>query len=140
MLSTLDSATNYVALSNSKTTTRIRGKPLILSTKGRSIPPYTAPYHPSNQMTTIHQLKRKPRPLKKTYSPTEPYTATRDDEEDGSIRYVIYDERPESYRFVCSVSDDYGQHPYCKHDAEQIVRGLNLLVQYGKENLPKIKE
>jgi hypothetical protein len=91
-------------------------------------------------MNNIVRLKRKPRPLKKTYSPTEPYVVHREDQDDGSITYEIYDERPNSCRFVCGLSDDFGQHPYAKHDAEQIVRGLNLLVQYGKEQLPTVRD
>lgn len=91
-------------------------------------------------MNNVIRIKRKPRPLKKTYSPTEPYTVTRWDEEDGSIHYDICDERPDYYRHVCTVSDYEGQNPYAKHDAEQIVRGLNLLVQYGKETLPQVKD
>lgn len=91
-------------------------------------------------MNNVVRLKRKPRPLKRTYSTTAPYAVERQDQEDGSITYEIYDERPESYRFVCAVSDDVGQNPYAKHDAEQIARGLNLLVQYGKEILPSVRD
>lgn len=87
-------------------------------------------------MGNVVKIKRKVRPLTKTYQPEAPYTVTRDDEEDGSIRYVIFDERPESYRFVCSTNDDGGADPFAKHDAEQIARGLNLLVQYGMEQAP----
>jgi len=90
-------------------------------------------------MSNVVRLKRKPRPLQKTYSPTAPYVVERQDQDDGSITYEVYDERPESYRFVCGVSDDQGGNPYAKHDAEQIARGLNLLVQYGKETLPSVK-
>ena len=36
--------------------------------------------------------------------------------------------------------DDEGRAGYAKHDAEQIARGLNLLVQYGKEALPNVKD
>ncbi len=95
-------------------------------------------------MGDIVRIKRKARPLTKTYQPSAPYTVTRDDEDDGSIRYVIFDERPESYRFVCSTCDDAGRFddgeaehlgrpPTAKQDAEMIARGLNLLVQYGLE-------
>ena len=91
-------------------------------------------------MNNVVRLRRKPRPLQKTYQPDAPYVATRQDQDDGSIVYEIYDERPDSYRFVCGFSDDYGQNPYAKHDAEQIARGLNLLVQFGKEILPKIRD
>lgn len=91
-------------------------------------------------MGTVVKIKRKVRPLTKTYSPAAPYVANRQDHDDGSITYEVYDERPDSYRFVCGVSDDCGQNPYARHDAEQIARGLNLLVQYGKEILPKVRE
>jgi hypothetical protein len=33
-----------------------------------------------------------------------------------------------------------GTNAYAKHDAEQIARGLNLLVQYGKEQLPNVRK
>lgn len=89
-------------------------------------------------MSKVVQLKRKPRPLKKRYQPTSPYVVQREDQEGGAIAYNIFDERPDSYRFVCSISDDYNR--YAKHDAEQVVRGLNLLVQCGKETLPSVKE
>ena len=91
-------------------------------------------------MNNVIKLKRKPRPLRKTYSPIAPYVAMRQDQDDGSITYEIVDERPESYRLLCIVSDDCGQNAYAKHDAEQIVRGLNMLVQYGKEQLPNVRE
>lgn len=84
-------------------------------------------------MDNVVKIKRKVRPLTKTYQPDAPYVVTRDDEEDGSIRYVIFDERPDSYRFVCATNDNGGTDPSAKHDAEQIARGLNLLVQYGLE-------
>ena len=58
------------------------------------------------------------------------------DEEDGTIRFEVFDERPDSYRFICATDDGGGTNPYAKHDAELIARGLNLLVQYGMERLP----
>ena len=91
-------------------------------------------------MGNVVKIKRKPRPLQKTYSPTAPYVVHREDCEGGSITYEIYDERPGSYRFVCGVSDDCGGNPYAKHDAEQMVRGLNLMVQFGKEILPNVRD
>ena len=91
-------------------------------------------------MSNVVRLPRKVRPLKKTYQPDAPYVVTREDQDDGSISFLIYDERPDSYRFVCGTSDDMGGNAYAKHDAEQIVRGLNLLVQYGKEILPSVRE
>jgi len=91
-------------------------------------------------MNNVIPLKRKPRPLRKTHQPNAPYVVERVDHDGGNISYDILDERPESYRFVCATSDDMGANPYAKHDAEQIVRGLNLLVQYGKEKLPTVRE
>ena len=91
-------------------------------------------------MAEIVRLKRKPRPLTKTYQPNAPYVVRCEDQDYGSITYEIYDERPGSYRLVGSTSDDCGGNPYAKHDAEQIVRGLNLLVQYGKEALPAVRD
>ena len=82
-------------------------------------------------MGTATKIKRKPRPLPKTYQPAAPYVVTREDEDDGSIRYVIFDERPESYRFVCATNDDAGANPEARADADLIARGLNMLVQYG---------
>lgn len=83
----------------------------------------------------VIKLKRKIRPLQKTYQPLSPYVVERNDQEDGSITYDIVDERPESYRFICGVSEH--DNNIAKHDAEQIARGLNLLVQLGKEQLPE---
>ena len=91
-------------------------------------------------MAEIVKLKRRVRPLKKTYQPDAPYVANRHDQDDGSINYEIFDERPNSYRFICDVSDECGTNPWAKFDAEQIARGLNLLVQYGLERLPNVRE
>lgn len=85
-------------------------------------------------MGTVTKIRRKARPLSKTYQPTAPYSVQREDEDDGSIRFEIFDERPESYRFVCATNDDAGGNPSAKRDAEMIARGLNLLVQYGLED------
>ena len=90
-------------------------------------------------MTNIVKMPRKVRPLRKTYQPNAPYAVERSDD-DYSIRYEIMDERPESYRIVCFVDDDGGRSGYAKHDAEQIARALNLMVQYGKETLPNVRE
>jgi hypothetical protein len=91
-------------------------------------------------MSNIVKLKRKPRPLRKTYSPTAPYVVEREDQDYGAIIYEVVDERPGSYRTVCYTDDDSGGNAYAKHDAEQIARGLNLLVQYGKETLPAVRD
>lgn len=91
-------------------------------------------------MAAVVKFPRKVKPLRKTYRPDAPYVVTRQDQDDGSITFEVFDERPDSYRFVCGVSDDVGGNPYAKHDADQIARGLNLLVQYGLETLPSVKE
>lgn len=91
-------------------------------------------------MGDVIKLKRKPRPLRKTYQPLSPYEVEREDWDDGSISYEVYDVRPDTYRFVCAISDDHGRNPYAKFDAEQIARGLNFLLQCGKETLPKVKD
>lgn len=85
-------------------------------------------------MSNVHQIRRRVRPLKKTYRPDAPYVVHREDCDDGAIRYEIFDERPDSYRYVCATDDDGGRNPDAKADAEKIVRGLNMLVQYGLEN------
>ena len=82
-------------------------------------------------MDNVVRIKRKVRPLTKTYQPDAPYVVEREDQDDGSIRYMVFDHRPDSYRFVCSTNDDGGTDADAKQDAELIVRGLNMLVQYG---------
>ena len=90
-------------------------------------------------MNNVVRLPRKVRPLRATYQPDAPYAVTREDQDDGSISFFVFDERPDSYRFVCGTSDDCGTNPYAKFYAEQIARGLNLLVQYGMEQLPSVR-
>lgn len=89
-------------------------------------------------MDNVVKIKRKVRPLRATYQPDAPYVVEREDQDDGSIRYMVFDHRPDTYRFVCSTNDDCGADPSAKHDAEQIARGLNLLVQHGLEKAPLI--
>jgi hypothetical protein len=91
-------------------------------------------------VSNIIQLRRRPRPLRKTYSATAPYEVERQDEDDGAITYLVADMRPESYRTVSYTTDMAGVNPYAKHDAEQIARGLNMLVQYGMEKLPNVRD
>lgn len=91
-------------------------------------------------MSNVVKLKRKPRPLRATYQPMAPYEVEREDWDNGTIAFHVVDMRPETYRTVCTTNDDGGHDGYAKFDAEQIVRGLNLLVQYGKETLPKVKD
>ncbi|HMI56397.1 MAG TPA: hypothetical protein VK494_09430 [Gemmatimonadaceae bacterium] len=88
-------------------------------------------------MSNVIRLQRRPRPLRKTYNPMSPYEVEREDQEDGTISFHVADVRPDSYRTVSSCND-WG-NPYAKHDAEQIARGLNMLVQYGMETLPNVK-
>ena len=66
--------------------------------------------------------------LKKTYSTTHPYVVERQDWEDGSISYEIWDHRPETYRRLCSVYEDPGmKRGQTKQDAELIIRALNFM-------------
>jgi hypothetical protein len=88
----------------------------------------------------IVRLKRKPRPLTATYQPNAPYVVEREDADDGSIHYQISDTRPGSFRYIGSTVDSCGDNPYAKHDAEQIAKGLNMLVQYGLETLPAVRD
>lgn len=90
---------------------------------------------------TVVKLKRKPRPLKRTFNPTAPYVVERHDQEDGSITYEVWDYRPESYRRICSINE-YNDSSYgtAKWDAENTVAALNLRVQYGMEKLPVFKD
>lgn len=72
------------------------------------------------------------RPLQKTYSTTHPYVIHRhdsgEDEDDDIIGYEIWDERPESFRRLCTVYEDPGEdRADAKRDAELIVRALNLM-------------
>jgi hypothetical protein len=85
-------------------------------------------------------IKRKPRPLRKAFQPNAPYVVEREDDEHG-IRYMVVDQRPDSYREVCALTDWEEQpDPWAKWNAEQIAQGLNLLVAYRLETLPKVKE
>lgn len=91
-------------------------------------------------MSNVLTFKRRVRPLRATYQPDAPYVVEREDQDDGSIMYWVSDMRPETYRTVAFTNDDQGRNGYAKHDADQIARGLNLLVQFGKEKLPKVRD
>lgn len=91
-------------------------------------------------MNNVIRLPLRPRPLRKTYQPKAPYEVEREDQDDGSITYWVADMRPDTYRTVAFANDDLGRNGYAKHDAEAIARGLNLLVQYGMEKLPNVKD
>lgn len=91
-------------------------------------------------MNNVIKIPRRPLPLRKTYQPLSPYEVEREDQDDGSISFWVADMRPETYRTVAHTNDDCGGNPYAKFDAEQIARGLNMLVQYDLETLPKVKD
>lgn len=80
---------------------------------------------------SIIPLKRKPRPLRKTFKPSAPFEVEREDLDNGSITYHVVDMRPSSYMTICSSNDDCGRDPFAKHYAEEIARGLNLLTTYN---------
>jgi len=89
-------------------------------------------------VSNVIHLPKRVRPLRKTYQPGAPYEVEREDADSGEIYYHVVDMRPDSYRTVCSKGDDRGHDPFAKHDATEVARGLNLLVQYGLEtNMPK---
>lgn len=76
------------------------------------------------------------KPLRKTYSTTHPYILERHDQDNGSISYEIWDQRPDTYRRLCCLNewDDGGSEnasgqelSTAKADAELIVRALNLM-------------
>jgi hypothetical protein len=89
-------------------------------------------------MSNVVRIKRKPRPLRKTYSPAAPFVVNRQDQEDGSIQYEIWDERPDSYRRLCTVSEDYcddsedgdPDRGQSMKDADLIMRALNFMHGY----------
>jgi hypothetical protein len=81
-------------------------------------------------------MTTKARPLQKRYSPLRPYVVQRHDQDDGSIYYEIWDERPESYRRLCVIeedaNDDYDEpctdRGQAKRDADLIAKALNGLI------------
>lgn len=85
----------------------------------------------------VVRLPRKPRPLRKTYDPARPFVVERHDEDDGAINYEIWDHRPDTYRRLCTVTEDpvEDEEP-CEdrgramRDADLIVRALNFLHGY----------
>lgn len=91
-------------------------------------------------MSNVIKFRKKPRPLRKTYQPNAPYEVEREDQDDGTITYYVTDVRPDTFRDIAYCNDDQGRNPYAKWDAEQIAKGMNMLVQYGLEKLPNVKE
>lgn len=81
--------------------------------------------------------KAKVTPLRKKYYVLRPFVVERQDQEDGSIHYEIWDHRPDSYRRVCTVCEDYcddiddcdPDRGQAKKDADMIVRALNATVR-----------
>lgn len=81
------------------------------------------------------------RPLRKTYDAANPFVVERHDNDDGSIVYEIWDQRPDSYRRLGVCSEDYvgdepdGDEPtrgQTKKDADMIVMALNMV--YGQRD------
>lgn len=89
-------------------------------------------------MTNVIRIKRKPRPLQKTYDPAKPFVVNRQDQEDGSIQYEIWDERQDSYRRLCVAAEDYNDDSedgdpdrgQAMKDADLIARALNFMHGY----------
>jgi hypothetical protein len=75
------------------------------------------------------------RPLSRSYDPKNPFVVERHDQEDGSIHYEIWDERPDTYRRLCTVTEDYNDDSedgspdrgQSKKDADMIVTALNMV-------------
>lgn len=83
-------------------------------------------------MNNILPLKRKPRPLRKTYDPNAPYIVVKqdNDDEENTITYEVMDSRPDTYRIVCFVHEDPEERGQAKQDAELIAHALNFHHQY----------
>ena len=78
------------------------------------------------------------RPLDKSYDPANPFEVQRQDQEDGSIVYEIWDRRPDTYRRLCVCAEDYceddddldpSDRGQTKKDADMIATALNMV--YG---------
>lgn len=71
------------------------------------------------------------RPLRARYNPDAPYVVERHDDEEGGIQYEIIDKRPDSYRRLCTISDEFSStRAQAKRDADMIVKALNALHQH----------
>ena len=85
------------------------------------------------------------RPLSKTYDPAYPFVVERQDQEDGSIVYEIWDHRPDTYRRVCICAEDYCDEDVdlgtdrgqSKTDADMIATALNMM--FGKREFRSAK-
>lgn len=87
----------------------------------------------------VVRIKRKPRPLQKTWNPAHPFVVERHDQEDGSITYEVWDHRPDTYRRLCSLNewndggkedDEERELNTAKDDADLIARALNFMNGY----------
>lgn len=86
-----------------------------------------------------------PRPLRKTYDPINPFVVERRDEDDGSIQYEVMDYRPDTYRRVCVVAEDYNDDAedgspdrgQSKKDADMIATALNMV--FGQREFKSAK-
>lgn len=90
-------------------------------------------------MTNVVHLKRKVRPLKKTYDPNRPFVIERHDKDDGSIEYEIWDYRPDTYHRLCTIAeepvdDDFDQEDrgQALRDATMVCAALNMYRDLGK--------
>lgn len=73
-------------------------------------------------------MAKKPaiRPLRATYNPDAPYVVERHEDEEGGIQYEIIDKRPDTYRRLCTISDEFSvTRAQAKRDADMIVCALN---------------
>ncbi|ARQ01919.1 hypothetical protein [Pseudorhodoplanes sinuspersici] len=85
-----------------------------------------APGCTATEIWDRQENRRAIRPLRATYNPDAPYVVDRHDEEDGGIHYEIFDKRPDTYRRLCTISDEFSlSRGQAKKDAEMIVRALN---------------
>lgn len=86
----------------------------------------------------VVRMKRKPRPLKKRYDSAMPFVVERHDQDDGSIHYEIWDHRPDTYRRLCTVTEDpvedceepNDDRGRAMRDADLIARALNFMNGY----------
>lgn len=85
------------------------------------------------------------RPLRTTYDPANPFEVQRQDQEDGSIVYEIWDRRPDTCRRLCVCAEDYcdedvepnPERGQTKKDADMIATALNMV--YGERPFTSAK-
>lgn len=107
------------------------------------MPPSSTPVRTSRSLLesdmVVIPLKRKPRPLRKTYNSSQPFVVEKHDNEDGSINYEIWDYRPEEYHRLCTIEEepvdddiDHEDRGQAKRDADTICAALNMYHNLGK--------